>query len=206
MSTYIVTGGSKGIGKEIINKLGPNNVISMARTENPNVKNILLDLSLDLNNLDQLCESLIDKEIELILCAGLAHTDNIGTWTQNKFMELLNVNLVSNIKIIKHFLSVSKLKSIILIGSYLSRDSNYNSLSYIMTKHALLGLYKSLEFDMDKNIKLMFIAPPLTNTQMVDDLEKNGHDFSNLTKYEPDVVADNIVKTIKSGINGIYFI
>ena len=192
--TAIVTGGSRGIGKEISEILAANNfnVIAVATSEQS------LDSIRDTKNIHPFCCDISDqKSIEklynfvsvtfgyadvLINNAGI-HMDNILLRMKNEeWSKVMDVNLNGPFHLTKSVLKdmvKNKCGRIINISSISGTDGNKGQGNYAASKGGLLALTKSLAKEVGRrNITVNCIAPGLIETDMtshLSDTVKKGY-------------------------------
>jgi 3-oxoacyl-[acyl-carrier protein] reductase len=178
MSNYLViTGGSHGIGEKTISLFKQHHwqVINISRTNSsiPDVTNINIDLSdtswpdtyahqlnLALQGAEKLC---------LVHNAATFKSDSIATLAANDLLSVLNVNLISAVALNKILIPAMKVgSSIVYIGSTLSEQAVPNRASYVISKHAVVGLMRSTCQDLaEKGIHTCCVCPGFVNTQML---------------------------------------
>ncbi len=192
--TAIVTGGSRGIGKEISKILATNNfnVIAVATSEES------LDSVRHIKNIHPFCCDISDeKAIEklnryisdnfgiadvLINNAGI-HMDNILLRMKNEeWSKVMDVNLNAPFhltKIVLKDMIKNKCGRIINISSISGTDGNKGQGNYAASKGGLLALTKSLAKEVGRrNITVNCIAPGLIETDMtahLSDTVKKGY-------------------------------
>lgn len=192
--TAIVTGGSRGIGKEISEILAANNynVIAVATSEQS------LDSIRDIKNIHPFCCDISDKQsIEklynyisdtfgyadvLINNAGI-HMDNILLRMKSEeWTKVMDVNLNGPFHLTKAVLKdmvKNKCGRIINISSISGTDGNKGQGNYAASKGGLLALTKSLAKEVGRrNITVNCIAPGLIETDMtahLSDAVKKGY-------------------------------
>ena len=184
--TAIVTGGSRGIGKEISLILAKNNfnVVAVATREKS------LDSIRDIENIHPFCSDISDeKSIEklyefviskfgyadvLVNNAGI-HMDNILLRMKSEeWNQVMNVNLNGPFHLTKTVLKdmvKNKNGRIINISSISGTDGNKGQGNYAASKGGLLALTKSLAKEVGRrNITVNCIAPGLIETDMISHL------------------------------------
>ena len=192
--TAIVTGGSRGIGKEISEILAANNynVIAVATSEQS------LDSIRDIKNIHPFCCDISDKQsIEklynyisdtfgyadvLINNAGI-HMDNILLRMKSEeWTKVMDVNLNGPFHLTKAVLKdmvKNKCGRIVNISSISGTDGNKGQGNYAASKGGLLALTKSLAKEVGRrNITVNCIAPGLIETDMtahLSDTVKKGY-------------------------------
>lgn len=184
----VITGASRGIGKECALNLANENtvLILIARKEQELeivakvcvglgaiVETLKIDLS-DLVNLKVQVANIIKKynKIDVLI-------NNAGIWDEQPFESgdmdkwdiALDVNLKSAIHLTRYCLegmqNTSDNKAIIFIASTASKRSYAGGTNYCAAKFGLLGFANSLFEDIrEKNIKVSSILPGVVNTDM----------------------------------------
>ena len=192
MANYLViTGGSRGIGKaaiqvfmkhgwEIIN-------ISRSNCDIAGVRNFNIDLSKrdwvnahehdlkkSIENADKIC---------LVHNASIFEKDDITTMAEDSLRNVLEFNLVSTLSLNKLFIpSMGKGSAVIYIGSTLSEIGVPGRASYVISKHALVGMMRATCQDLSgQEITSCCICPGFVETSM-------------LTEQVDKAVLDAIVK------------
>ena len=182
MNLAIITGASKGIGRQTAQFFVDNewSVISLSRTkpDNDAIGHIEVDLK-DFNVTD-LQDELIPllqqaTKISLIHCAAIIKSDSIETVDEQVLRDTMEINVFSVIKLAQFLIPhMPKDSSIILVGSNLSYMGIPDCCSYIVSKHALLGLMRSMTQDLAyKGIHSCCICPGCVNTDMLKGLAKS---------------------------------
>lgn len=180
----IITGGSKGLGLEIVKKLNSKyNIYNISRTpvNIKGIKNIYYDLS-KIDGLEAYlknCKILKKVKINgLILNSGYAYDDLITNMKLKKAKFMINVNLISNFILTKFFIRNALLYnadlSIIFISS-ISAMTGYKGLSmYSATKGALNSFSKTISREWGKfNIRSNAIVPGFMETNMTQSLSED---------------------------------
>lgn len=179
MKTLVITGGSRGIGRETARLFQDNGyaVINLSRStpQLTNIAHIAVDLSSPESlerhqtELDQLLGDA--GEITLIHNAGLMQKDSVRNVTTEALQRSLNVNLVSPSRINQLVLPHMKAgSSILYVGSTLSEKAVANTASYVAAKHGLIGLMRSTCQDLaGSGIHTACVCPGFTDTEMLRD-------------------------------------
>ena len=175
----IITGGSRGIGKETIAYFIKEGwqAINIART--PCAIGGVINISLDLSNPHDIEKNKIKltehirakSHIALVHNAGFYERDSVSDTALNKINATLSVNIISpmllNTILIPFMLEGS---SIIYIGSTLGEKAVPNSASYVTAKHAIKGLMRATCQDLaEVGIKSCCINPGLVDTELLKD-------------------------------------
>lgn len=197
----IITGGSRGIGYATIKRFIQEDyqIINISRNlcKLPGVTN----LSVDLNNLHsieqhtaQLQAASRDAEV-VCLVHNAAHLkkDSVDSMSLNVLSETLQVNLIAPVLINKICIPFMKGgSSIIYIGSALSEMAVFGFASYIISKHAQVGLMRATCQDLaSKDIRSICICPGFVDTQLLkDSIQAETIDWLTQNK----VIAKRLIK------------
>ena len=176
MKTLVVTGASKGIGFAIAELFLDDGfrVINLSRTPAPDdgIQNFHLDLSLA--NAEEEVNDLISKILEqeeICLVHNAAKmTNDIAQSTETaKFQDVLNINVIAAHILNQAIIPLMKPgSSVIYIGSTLSEKAVSNTYSYVVSKHALIGMMRATCQDLKgMNIHTSCICPGFTDTEML---------------------------------------
>lgn len=175
MKTVIITGASKGIGKATAARFleAGYRVINVSRTpcELAGVEDALADLTAPESEISclALADSLDEGEIHLVHNAAKLTTDSVRSGDIARFREVIDINLVApqllNAAILPKMQPGS---SIIYIGSTLSEKAVPNSYSYVVTKHAMVGMMRATCQDLaGTGIHTACVCPGFTDTEML---------------------------------------
>jgi 3-oxoacyl-[acyl-carrier protein] reductase len=173
----IITGGSRGIGASTIQRFAEDGwqVINLSRTPSnyPNVLNIAVDLtvpkSID-DHATQLSKHLQPAaKICLVHNAAYYQRDSLDTLPLDNLYFSLEMNIVSPVILTQLLLPfMSPGSSIIYIGSTLAEKAVPGSASYIISKHALVGLMKATCQDLiGRQIHTVCVNPGLVDTALL---------------------------------------
>ena len=176
MKTLIVTGGSQGIGYQIalLALAADYRVVNISRSAAnvPGIENYAIDLAGP--DAERQVQALIASEISsseicLVHNAAQLRSDTSDNTPTGSFVDILNINLVA-----PHILNQAVIprmqagSSIIYIGSTLSEKAVANTYSYVVTKHAILGMMRATCQDLHgKSIHTACICPGFTDTEML---------------------------------------
>ncbi len=211
MRKILVIGGSKGIGKAIINNLVENNTVyNLSRSEPENSHKNLKHFSLDILT-DELPE--IEEIDTLIYCPGSINLKPIARLKLDDFRDDFEINVIGAVKAIQHYLP--KLKNgnspnILLFSTVASKLGMPFHASVAAAKSAVEGLAKSLGAELAPTIRVNAIAPTVTDTDLASKLLRNERMIENITerhplkKYlQPNEVADLAAFLISEKANSI---
>ena len=165
----LLTGGSGGIGKSIIEEL------SCEIISPPSNK---LDLNKSLNT-DEL--GVFDG---LIHCAGVNFVKPHDQVNPDELSKLFQINTFSFLQLCSQ-IKFNEGANIVAVGSLYATHTKEGRIQYSMSKHALLGAVKTLALEMsDRNIKVNMVSPGFVKTNMT--LENNSIDrINSLNDYIP---------------------
>lgn len=162
--TALVTGGSRGIGKAIVQKLKSEGyeVYAPCRIE--------MDLSLP-ESVEKYCASVRDIYFDVIVNnAGINDINDIEKITDEELNGMMEVNLKSPIRLLRALTPKMKEKHygrIVNIGSIWSMVSKRGRTVYSVTKHGIHGLTKTLAVELaEYNILVNTVCPGFTLTEL----------------------------------------
>ena len=146
-TNIIISGGSKGLGKDLVGKFLDKgyNVINLSRTSNnrlnKNLKNYKVNLSSEKNTLQTIKKlKKIFNSINLIICCvGSGKSTPLGKENKKSWDQSFNINYFSATNLIEAYLSVYKYKKtkIILISSIAGSQIIDAPITYSVAKSAL---------------------------------------------------------------------
>jgi 3-oxoacyl-[acyl-carrier protein] reductase len=177
MKTAIITGASVGIGREAAQLfLGDGfEVYNLSRRPCPiaGIINIGCDLAVPAS-INEACDVLgpVLKDAEsvaLVHNACQMRKDSATDCDSHSLTEVLQTNLVAANSINQRLISaLPRTSSILYIGSTLSEKAVAGSYSYVISKHALLGMMRATCQDlMHSGIHTTLICPGFTDTEML---------------------------------------
>lgn len=184
MKTTLITGANKGLGLEFARQLKDKGYYVIGCCRNPSKANELNELADEIIQLDvtndqdiaSLKLTLNNRPIDLLVNnAGTSGEQGvtIGNINRDNFLELINVNCISVVKLSDALLTniqVSQEKSILVISSRMgsiSDNERGKSYAYRASKAALNCVMRSFAIDVqDKGIHVMLIHPGWVKTAM----------------------------------------
>jgi len=182
----IVIGGSKGIGKSIVNiMLEDHRVINISRTppqtQHANLVHykcdILADELPDLDNVDS-----------LVYCPGSINLKPVSRLSLDDFRADFEINVLGAVKSIQKYLPQIKKgdnPSILLFSTVASKLGMPFHASIATSKSGVEGLVKSLGAELAPTVRVNAIAPTVTETQLASKLLRNEKMIENITERHP---------------------
>lgn len=186
MKTYIIVGGSKGIGRAISMKLLENHkVINLSRSKpdfnHDNLKHYAVDiLSDDLPYLDQ--------ADGLIYCPGSINLKPIGRLSLDDFRSDFEINVIGAVQAIQKYLPIIKKgdkPSMLFFSTVAAKLGMPFHASVAASKAAVEGLVKSIGAELAPTVRVNAIAPTVTNTELASKLLRNEKMINNITERHP---------------------
>jgi NAD(P)-dependent dehydrogenase (short-subunit alcohol dehydrogenase family) len=176
LKTLIITGASKGIGFQVAKMAAEKSyrVINISRSDaaHASIENHNIDLAAPdaADKFALLVEELqIDGHITLIHNAAELKSDSAANTATSDFRHTLELNVVA-----PHILNqilIPKMtpgSGIIYVGSTLSEKAVANTYSYVVSKHALIGMMRSTCQDLaNTGIHTACVCPGFTDTEML---------------------------------------
>lgn len=179
--TVLVTGASRGIGREITLQLlqAGYKVIGLARTFQEKLENFT-PIEIDLSDLSSLPTHLkqITKDypdIQAIVCnAGRGEFGNLEEFSYEKIKSLIDLNFLSQVYLIKAFLPLFKKRQsgdLIFIGSEAALSGKRGGSIYCASKFALRGFVQALREECSiSHVRVSLINPGMVRTDFFQDL------------------------------------
>jgi 3-oxoacyl-[acyl-carrier protein] reductase len=186
MKKIVVIGGSKGIGSAIVKSLvETNQVVNISRSVPLLSHTNLTHFSCDILS-DELPE--IDEIDSLIYCPGSINLKPISRLSLDDFRTDYEINVISAVKAIQHFLPALKKgnnPSILLFSTVAAKLGMPFHASVAAAKSAVEGLAKSLGAELAPNIRVNAIAPTVTDTDLASKLLRNERMIESITERHP---------------------
>ncbi|MEM5566381.1 SDR family oxidoreductase [Psychroserpens sp. AS72] len=186
MKTYIVIGGSKGIGNAIVQTLLENNkVINLSRTIPEQTHANLTHHTCDILS-DELPN--IEHADGLVYCPGSINLKPIKRFSLDDFREDYEINVIGAVKAIQQYLSIIKNgndPSIVLFSTVAAKLGMPFHASIAAAKSGVEGLVKSLGAELATTLRINAIAPTVTNTELASKLLRNEKMIENITERHP---------------------
>lgn len=159
----LITGGSRGIGKAIVSKFTENSVEVIVPTRK--------ELDLSCNNSIEEFSTKFDTQIDILINnAGINEISLLENLSDSRISDVLNINLVSPIKLIRNLLPIlkkSKNARIVNISSIWSVVSKEGRSIYSISKSGLNALTRSLALELGHiPVLVNTVAPGYVNTEL----------------------------------------
>jgi 3-oxoacyl-[acyl-carrier protein] reductase len=177
MKAAIITGASVGIGQETAELFLANSYLVFNLSRRPCPLDAVNNLPCDLSCADSirdcmtaLTDALADVEhIALVHNASQMRKDASDECQSDSLREVLETNVVAINSINQAMLPLMKTgSSIVYVGSTLSEKAVPGSFSYVISKHAQLGMMRATCQDMmGKGVHTALVCPGFTDTEML---------------------------------------
>ena len=214
----LITGATGGLGKQIAIELAKKNCNLFLTSMEENLEELKQELEKQNNKIvikyqhsdlrkDEDVNNLIRKirgeftPIDILInCAGENHRRSLSESTLDEFDSCMNLNVRAPFILCKEFskdMMEKKWGRIVNIASSSAHNGFKNAAIYCSSKHALLGLSRTLFVELkDSNVRTFCVAPGSMKTRMAKEDEGllAEHDYN--TFMEPSEVAEFITKLI----------
>ncbi|MDQ6813844.1 MAG: SDR family oxidoreductase [Bacteroidota bacterium] len=174
MKNIVVVGGTKGIGRGIVERLTGSNVFVIARSDGElngvaTIHFIKADATKDVLNAALLPE-VIDG---IVYCPGSINLKPFHRLTSEDFINDWHTNFMGAVKVIQQLLPAlkkSESASVVLFSTVAVATGMPFHASIASAKGAVEGLTKSLAAELAPRIRVNCIAPSLTDTSLAEKL------------------------------------
>ncbi|MEL0009913.1 MAG: SDR family oxidoreductase [Flammeovirgaceae bacterium] len=214
MKNVLVIGGSKGIGKELVNSQldKGNRCYNFSRTESGINNQNLIEEKIDILN-DDLPD--IENIDSVIYCPGSINLKPILQLKEEDFVNDFNINVLGAVKTVKTYLNNLKkgddpsllFFSTVAVGQGMPFHSSVS-----VAKAGVEGLTKSLAAELAPTIRVNCIAPTITRTDMAKRILRNEKIEENIANKHPlkkiceakdiSVMADFLISPNAKNITG----
>lgn len=186
MKTYLVVGGSKGIGKALTQiLLAHSKVVVLSRSrpdlEHANLTHYMCDITSD--NLPE-----IDALDGLVYCPGSINLKPISRLSLDDFKADFEINVLGAVRAIQKYMPILKNganPSIVLFSTVAVKMGMPFHASIATAKAGVEGLTKSLAAEFTPTVRVNAIAPTVTDTDLAYKLLRNEKMIENITERHP---------------------
>lgn len=186
METIVIIGGSKGIGKAIVEtQIKTHRVINISRSAPELVHENLTHHQCDILKDDLPDIAAMDG---LVYCPGSITLKPIARLSLVDFREDFEINVMGAVKAIQKYLAVLKnanKPSILLFSTVATKLGMPYHASIATSKSGVEGLVKSLGAEFAPAIRINAIAPTVTNTELASKLLRNEKMREKITERHP---------------------
>lgn len=178
MNTYIVVGGTSGIGLETTKVLSNNNRVVVINREKKNIDGLAnVDYyPADITQKIDVLPNIEGKINGIVYCPGTINLKPMKSLQIEDFQNDFEINLLGAVKVInKYFnnLKSAEKSSIVLFSTVAVQTGMQYHASIASAKGAVEGLTRSLAAEFAPNIRVNCIAPSITNTPLAEKLLNN---------------------------------
>lgn len=174
--TALVTGGNRGIGKAIAEKLIADGYRVAITSRDSSGPEGALKVKADLNDPESLDAAFQQIEQELgpievlVANAGITNDQLLLRMTDEDFEAVIQTNLTGTFRVVKRSIRgmlKSKFGRVVMIGSVVGSIGSPGQVNYSASKSGLVGMARSITQELGgKNITANVVAPGFINTDM----------------------------------------
>lgn len=200
----LVTGGTRGIGEEIVRQLAyagyrvvftyinsqskADNIVASLTADGHLCEAHLCDASKfdDVRNLSKELESAYGPPYALINNAGINKDAILVNMNLDQWQDVIDTNLNSQFYVLKSFVKSMLMEGgcIINVSSVTALKANPGQINYAATKAATIAMTKTLANELGRfNIRVNSLAPGLIETDMTSRIDERS--MKNMTKSIP---------------------
>ena len=186
MKNYIIIGGSKGVGEQIVKELSEKgNFCHVISRSEPTY-----EFNGNWHQLDALVDTLptIDTVDGLVYCLGSINLKPFNRLSIEDFNSDLNVNFFGALKAFQHYLPVlkkSEQASVVFFSTVAVQSGMPYHASIAAAKGAVEGLVKSLAAEFAPKIRVNAIAPSLIDTPLAAGILRSDQIRENMIAKHP---------------------
>ncbi len=200
MKTYLIVGGSSGIGLETVKTLEPENKVIIISRTNKNMEGLK---NIQFYHADVLNDPLpeITEPIHgLAYCPGSINLKPFKNLTEHDFMQDFAINVAGAVKVIQKYypnLKDSGSASVVLFSTVAVHIGMPFHASVSTAKGAVEGLTRSLAAEFAPHIRVNCIAPSVTDTPLAEKLLNSEAKLKAATERHPLKRIGNAKETAK---------
>tara|TARA_B100001287_G_scaffold276672_1_gene288615 strand:- start:3458 stop:4120 length:663 start_codon:yes stop_codon:yes gene_type:complete len=176
----LIIGGTKGIGKAILEELSGHECFILSRTESTIANHFAVDALTD-----ELPE--IEGLTGLVYCPGSINLKPFHRLTQQDFIDDYHKNVLGAVRVLQfYFRTLKKNKgSVVLFGTVASQQGMAFHASIAAAKGGLEALSRSLAAEWAPNIRVNIVNPSLTDTPLAEALLSTDQKRENAAQRHP---------------------
>ena len=186
MRNILIIGGTKGIGKAIVDLLvNENNIVCMSRNSTEFSHNNYSHITFD-STVDEFPD--FEKVDTLIYCPGTINLKPISTLSIEDFRKDFEINVIGAVKAIKKYIPLLKKgfnPSILLFSTVATKLGMPYHASVSASKSAIDGIVKTLGAELAPKIRINAIAPTITQTELASKILRNDKVVENMIERHP---------------------
>jgi NAD(P)-dependent dehydrogenase (short-subunit alcohol dehydrogenase family) len=186
MKNYLIIGGSKGVGEEIVKELSEKgNFCHVISRSEPTY-----EFNGNWHQLDALADTLptIDIVDGLVYCLGSINLKPFNRLSLEDFNSDLNVNFFGALKAFQHYLPAlkkSEQASVVMFSTVAVQSGMPYHASIAAAKGAVEGLVKSLAAEFAPKIRVNAIAPSLIDSPLASGILRSDQIRENMIAKHP---------------------
>ena len=176
----LIIGGTKGIGKAILEELSGHECFVISRSESTLSNHFMVDALTD-----ELPE--IDGLTGIVYCPGSINLKPFHRLTQDDFLDDYQKNVLGAVRVLQfYFRTLKKNKgSVVLFGTVASQQGMPFHASIAAAKGGLEALARSLAAEWAPNIRVNIVNPSLTDTPLAEALLSTDQKRENAAQRHP---------------------
>jgi len=186
MKNYLIIGGSKGVGEQIVKQLSEKgNFCHVISRSEPSY-----EFNGDWHQLDALTDNLptIESIDGLVYCLGSINLKPFNRLSLEDFNSDLNVNFFGALKAFQHYLPTlkkSEQASVVMFSTVAVQSGMPYHASIAAAKGAVEGLVKSLAAEFAPKIRVNAIAPSLIDSPLASGILRSDQIRENMIAKHP---------------------
>ena len=171
MSSYLVVGGSSGIGYEVVKILSSanNKIYVMCRNPDKIVNADRIEkISYDVTNVEEKFPSIEEPLKGLVYCPGTINLKPVKSFKPEDFSDDFNLNALGAARAVQSYLPnlTKEDSSVVLFSTVAVQTGMAYHASVAMAKGAVEGLTRSLAAELAPKVRVNAIAPSITATPL----------------------------------------
>ena len=171
MSSYLVVGGSSGIGYEVVKILSSANNKIYLMSRNPDKiadADRITKISYDVTNVEEKFPSIEEPLKGLVYCPGTINLKPVKSFKPEDFSDDFNLNALGAARAVQSYLPnlTKEDSSVVLFSTVAVQTGMAYHASVAMAKGAVEGLTRSLAAELAPKVRVNAIAPSITDTPL----------------------------------------